>query len=96
MSEIQYDNIQAKKLKEQIFSFMEDNLFTVMRIDIETIFFYNGLKISRVKNAYSIKDTLCYKEIDNLFLLKLILNHMHNAIKSKEVTETTEYNRQVG
>ena len=88
MSEIQYCDSQAKKLKEQIFNFMEDNMFAIIRIDTETVIFYNGLKISRNRSVYSVKDTNCYHEVDNLFLLRIIFNHLKDAIRSKEVTET--------
>lgn len=92
MAKIQYSENLAKKLKERIFSFMEDNLFAVIKVDTELIIFYNGLRISKLRNTYSIKDTEAYDEIENLFLLKLILNHMYNAVKCQEVTETIEHN----
>ena len=96
MGKIQYCDAQAKKLKEEIFEFMENNLFAVVRLENEMIIYYNGLRISKTRCIYSIKDTNNYHEIENLFLLNLILTHMHNAIKSKEVTETAEYNRSLG
>lgn len=96
MAEILYSDSQAKKLKEQIFNFMEDNLFAAIRIDTEVVIYYNGLKICKNRNVYSIKDTNCYNEIDNLFVLRLIFNYIQNAIRQKEVTETAEYNRRVG
>jgi hypothetical protein len=89
MAEIQYDNVQSRKLKEQIFRFMEENCFAIIRIDTETVIYYNGLKICKNRNVFSVKDTNEYHEIDNLFLLKLVFNHVKNAVKSKEVTETT-------
>jgi hypothetical protein len=88
MSEIQYNNAVSGKLKEEIYHFMEENCFAVIRVDLETVVFYNGLKISKYRNSYSIKDTNEYHEIDNLFLLKLIFQHVKNAVKSQKATKT--------
>jgi hypothetical protein len=93
MTEIQYCDVQSRKLKEQIFSFMEDNLFAIVRVEAEIVIYYNGLKVSKNRNVYSIKDTNCYNEVDNLFILKMFLTHLQNAVKSKEITEAAEYNR---
>jgi len=96
MADILYCDAQARKLKETIFDFMEDNMFAVVRVESETVIFYNGLKISKNRNVYSIKDTCEYHEIDNLFLLRIILNHIYNAVKSEEARQTVEYHQTMG
>jgi len=92
MAEIQYCDAQARKLKETIFAFMEDNMFAIVRVEAETVIFYNGLKISKNRNVYSIKDTCEYHEIDNLFLLRIIFNHIYNAVRSEETVQAAEHN----
>jgi len=85
-----YDSKEAKASKEKIFNLMEENCFSISRMEEgEAVIYYLGLKISRKRGKYSIKDCNAYHEIDNLLLLQMIYSYIKDAINNVNQPEET-------